>query len=84
MAKAKRISKTGRLRVAQGRPPLSITEDTVTWSMRLTVSQRSLLIDLGGGKWVRSCLEAARRAQARRSKQPALALVPPAPLAAAA
>lgn len=37
----------------QGRKPVSLGEDTVTVSLRMTVAQRERLFKLGGAEWVR-------------------------------
>lgn len=42
----------------QGRPPLSHAEPTVCVTVKVTASQRAKLARLGGGKWVRSKLDA--------------------------
>ena len=41
----------------QGRKPINAGEQTVTVSLRLTVSQRAKLATLGGAKWVRARLD---------------------------
>lgn len=37
----------------QGRKPLATNEDTVTFSIRMTATQRARLALLGGAAWVR-------------------------------
>jgi hypothetical protein len=44
----------------QGRKPIAEDEETVTVSIRVTVSQRAKLELLGGGKWVRERIDRAK------------------------
>ena len=56
MSDAKRGS-PGR---GQGRKPVKVGEETVTVSLRMTVSQRDKLARLGGAEWVRQRIDKAR------------------------
>jgi len=42
----------------QGRKPIKHGEETVTVSLRMTVSQRAKLKRLGGGEWARAKIDA--------------------------
>ena len=44
----------------QGRKPVKQGEETVTVSLRMTVSQRDKLDRLGGAEWVRARIDKAR------------------------
>lgn len=44
----------------QGRKPVKQGEQTVTVSLRMTVSQRDKLTRLGGAEWVRQRIDKAR------------------------
>jgi len=44
----------------QGRKPIKAGEETVTTSIRLTVSQRAKLERLGGAQWLRDRIDRAR------------------------
>jgi hypothetical protein len=44
----------------QGRPPIKEGEETVTLSIRLTVSQRAKLERLGGAAWLRERIDRAK------------------------
>lgn len=41
----------------QGRKPLKQGEDSVTISLRVTVTQRDKLLKLGGAKWIRDKID---------------------------
>ena len=44
----------------QGRKPLSQAEETITASFRMTRSERDKLAILGGAKWIRAKIKAAK------------------------
>lgn len=44
----------------QGRKPVKAGEETVTVSLRITVSQRDKLAQLGGAEWVRQKIDRAK------------------------
>lgn len=44
----------------QGRKPLSQAEETITASFRMTQSERDKLTLLGGAKWIRAKIKAAK------------------------
>lgn len=44
----------------QGRKPLSQAEETITASFRMTQSERDKLTLLGGAKWIRARIKAAK------------------------
>ena len=44
----------------QGRKPVKQGEETVTFSLRMTVAQREKLARLGGAEWVRTKIDKAR------------------------
>lgn len=44
----------------QGRKPVKQGEETVTLSLRVTVSQREKLARLGGAEWVRGKIDRAK------------------------
>ena len=44
----------------QGRKPVKQGEETVTLSLRVTVTQREKLARLGGAEWVRQRIDKAR------------------------
>ena len=53
-------SKRGGPGRGQGRKPVKEGQDTVTVSLRLTVSQRDKLALLGGAEWVRQRIDKAK------------------------
>lgn len=57
MSEATRRGGPGR---GQGRKPVKAGEETVTVSLRMTVSQRDKLARLGGAEWVRQRIDKAR------------------------
>jgi len=44
----------------QGRKPLSQSEETITACFRMTRSERDKLAILGGAKWIRAKIKAAK------------------------
>jgi hypothetical protein len=44
----------------QGRKPISDTDQTITFCMRMTETQRKKLENLGGAKWVRDRITRAK------------------------
>lgn len=48
----------------QGRKPVKQGEETVTLSLRVTVSQREKLARLGGAEWVRGKIDRAKEPNA--------------------
>ena len=48
----------------QGRKPIKEGQATVCMTIRLTAGQREKLAKLGGAKWVRDRIDAARNAEA--------------------
>ena len=46
----------------QGRKPLAQGEETIPVTVRLTETQRDMLVALGGPKWVREQIEKSARA----------------------
>jgi hypothetical protein len=63
----------------QGRKPIKQGEDTVTVSLRMTVTQRDKLALLGGAEWVRQRIDKAKAPNAEVSGT-AAASSPQAPL----
>lgn len=55
----------GGKREGAGRPAIDPAEETVTFSMRMTASQREKLQALGGGAWVRERIDKAKTEPAR-------------------
>lgn len=53
-------NKRGGPNRGQGRKPIKQGEESVTMSLRLTVSQRKKLADLGGAEWVREKIDRAK------------------------
>lgn len=43
----------------QGRKPIKTGEETISLSIRMTVSQRNKLGLLGGSQWIRKCIDEA-------------------------
>lgn len=54
--------KRGGARPGAGRPAIDPTDPTVTFSLRLTTSQRAKLESLGGAAWLRERIDKARPA----------------------
>ena len=53
-------SKRGGAGRNQGRKPLSQADETITASFRMTQSERDKLALLGGAKWIRAKIKAAK------------------------
>jgi hypothetical protein len=53
-------SKRGGPGRGQGRKPVKQGEDTVTLSLRVTLTQREKLARLGGAEWVRGKIDKAK------------------------
>ena len=51
----------------QGRPPVKAGEETVTVSLRVTITQREKLARLGGAEWVRGKIDRAKEPNAKVS-----------------
>jgi hypothetical protein len=64
-------SKRGGSGRGQGRKPIKEGQDTVTVSLRLTVSQRDKLALLGGAEWVRQRIDKAKAPNVEFSGQAA-------------
>lgn len=60
----------GGPREGAGHPPVSKTEETVTVSLRMTVSQRAKLARLGGAEWVRARIDKARETYVKHNLRP--------------
>ena len=54
----------------QGRPPVKAGEETITISLRMTLSQREKLERLGGAKWVRDRIDRAKEPNAELRGRP--------------
>lgn len=60
----------------QGRKPVKQGEETVTLSLRVTVSQREKLARLGGAEWVRGKIDRAKEPNAKVTGSPVLSASP--------
>ena len=54
----------------QGRKPVKRGEETITLSLRVTVSQREKLARLGGAEWVRGKIDRAKEPNAANKLPP--------------
>jgi hypothetical protein len=57
---AAKAPQLGGARPGAGRKPLAAGEETVTYTVRLTVAQRDKLEALGGAAWLRKRIDLAR------------------------